>query len=231
VRSDIFRQVGFVSIHRRKAVAVSLFSLFALGGIATDELAAQTIPAAGSAPVFRVGDSVRLDVWGNDLYDGEFEIGEDGTVIHPLYRAIVLSGLSVPQAEAEFRRVLLNHFADPQFIVSPLFKVTISGQVGAPNIYTLPSHATLIQALTAAGGPTVDANLQRVSLLRDGTETMLDLRHPDNDFARIRIRSGDQIIVGERTSLWSDHIEPTIRTVGSMASIVYLVVRLATNSR
>jgi protein involved in polysaccharide export with SLBB domain len=191
---------------------------------------AQT-PTSAAPPVFRAGDAVRVTVWGNTEFGGEFEIAEDGTVIHPLYRVIRIAGLSLPQAEAEFVRVIQRFISQPELVVEPLFRVAITGAVNAPGIFTVSSNSTLAMALSQAGGPSATADLSRVNLIRDGRELRLDLRNPDNEFARTPIRSGDQIFVAPRTSLWRDRLEPAIRTIGSFASIAYLIIRVSTDTR
>jgi protein involved in polysaccharide export with SLBB domain len=179
-----------------------------------------------SPPVFRVGDAVRVTVWGNPEFSGQFDIAEDGTVIHPLYRAIGVAGLSLSEAETEFTRVLRRFLDNPEIVVEPLFRIPVGGEVRGPNIYTLPPYATLAEALTQAGGPMPNADLRRARLFRDGREMVVDLRHPDNEFANIRVRSGDQIILVPEVRIWRDRLEPTLRTAGAMASLAYLILRL-----
>ena len=184
-------------------------------------------------PVFRVGDVVRVSVWNNlagginPLLSGDFPIGEDGTVIHPLYRAIQIAGMSLSQAEAEFRRVLMRFEGNPELVIEPLFQVAVNGAVGVPNIYALPPYATVAAAIAQAGGPLENADLRRIRLLREGRETVLDLRQPDSEFANISVRSGDHIIVETDVRIWRDRIEPAIRTVGSLASIAILFIQLS----
>lgn len=208
----------------------SAFSGLLIIGVVT-AASAQIPGLENDVPVFRVGDAVRLTVWGGAAiepnFSGEFEIGEDGTVLHPLYRDITLAGLSIRQAESEFRRVLSVYETDPRLIVEPLFQIPVSGQVGAPSIYLLPPYATPAHALLLAGGPTPDADLQRARLVRDGRELVVDLRNPSNPFATTRIRSGDQIILDRRRSIWSDNIQPLLTNAGSIAALAYLILRLA----
>lgn len=204
--------------------------LIVLGMFATPAFG-QIPELENNVPVFRVGDAVRVTVWGGesiaDAFSGEFSIGEDGTVLHPLYRDITIAGLSIRQAESEFRRVLSVYMADPRIVVEPLFQIPVSGEVAEPSVYALPPYATPAHALLLAGGPTEVADLGQARLIRDGRELVVDMRNPDNPFTTTRIRSGDQIILDRRRSIWSDHIEPVLTNAGAMASLVYLVLRLA----
>lgn len=201
------------------AAAVVLGSLFFAGS--------STAQVPGTPSVFRIGDSVRITVWQNPQFSGQFDIAEDGTIIHPLYRVIRIAGLSHAEAEAEFTRVLHRFLENPEIVVEPLYRIAIGGEVRSPSIYSLPPYATLAEAITTAGGPTPLADLRRARLLRDGRQVVLDMRHPNNEFASIRIHSGDQIIMPPEVRIWRDRIEPPLRTVGSVASMAYLFLRLS----
>jgi protein involved in polysaccharide export with SLBB domain len=190
-------------------------------------------PATGQAgsptAVFRIGDAVRVAVWDSDSPDlsGTFDIAEDGTVIHPLYRQIQIAGMALPQAEMEFRRVLRRFQENPEFVVEPLFRVPIAGEVAAPNVYSLPAYLTVMEALAQAGGPTATADIRRARLQRDGAEIVADLTAADNPFESLRVRSGDRIILHARGGLWRQTIEPALRTAGSLASLAYLFLRIS----
>jgi protein involved in polysaccharide export with SLBB domain len=190
---------------------------------------AQTAPpTASQAPVLSVGDAVRITVRGEDAsLSGEFDIAEDGTVIHPLYRAVRAVGLSQQQLEAEVRRVLQRFTNSPEFVVEQLYRISVAGEVRAPNVYTAPSQTTITQAISLAGGPTPEGRVERVRLLRNGSEIPVDLTRPYAELASLRVRSGDQIIVDPDVSLWRDRIQPVLTSVGAVASIVVVFLRIA----
>jgi protein involved in polysaccharide export with SLBB domain len=177
-------------------------------------------------PRFSVGDGVRITVWRNPELSGQFEVAEDGTIIHPLYRTIRVAGVPVPQVEAEVRRVLERFETAPELVVEPLFRVAIGGQVRSPNIYTLPPYTTIAQAVTQAGGVTEAGRVERVRLLRDGETLYLDLSRPHSELENLRVRSGDQIIVDPRRRVWRDQVQPAMAAIGSVASLTILVLRL-----
>jgi protein involved in polysaccharide export with SLBB domain len=177
-------------------------------------------------PAYRPGDAVRVTVWQYPDLSGQFDIGEDGAVVHPVYRAIRISGMSEAQAEAEFRRVLERFEVDPQFVVEPLYRIMVSGEVRLPNIYTLRANTTMLQALAEAGGPTVMAEMKRVRLLRGGQEIPVDLTDRSGIQAATRLQSGDQVILDTRRSLWTRRIQPVLSAAGSFASLAYLAIRL-----
>jgi protein involved in polysaccharide export with SLBB domain len=185
-------------------------------------------PTPDDAPPLQVGDAIRVTVWGNlsPGLGGTFEIGEDGTVIHPIYQSIHAVGASHRQVEAEVRRVLQRYEVNPEFVMEPLYRVWITGEVRNPGMHTVTRHNSIAHAVAQAGGPTPLARLSEVRVLREGGEMVLDLNRPYSEIAHHRVRSGDQIIVGRRDNLWRDHVRPVITTASSVASLTWAFFRL-----
>lgn len=73
-------------------------------------------------------------------------------------------------------------------------RVYVSGQVRTPGAYSVPEGTTVLQALTLAGGPTPDAALGRVRILRvvDGNQRSFDAELDDI------VQPRDTILVPER---------------------------------
>lgn len=92
------------------------------------------------------------------------------------------------------RNVLL---ADGDTIYVPRFdpnRIYVSGQVRSPGAFSVPDKTTVLQALALAGGPTENASLGRVQVMRvvDGRQRTLRVKLEDI------VRPGDTIIVPER---------------------------------
>jgi protein involved in polysaccharide export with SLBB domain len=210
----------------RSGAPLFLLCLLALMA-APGTLQGQTVPAAGNPGTpLRIGDAVRITVWQSPEMSGEFLIGPEGTVLHPLYRSIRIAGLPLAQAESEVRRVLLRFETSPEFVIEPLYNVTISGSVRSPNVYMLPPQTSLPQAIAQAGGPAPDARLDRARLLRGGSVIPVDLTRPVLELENIRVQSGDQIVLDRRRRFMQDSVLPVLTPIGSVASIVYTVLRL-----
>ena len=73
-------------------------------------------------------------------------------------------------------------------------RIYVSGQVQNPGAFSVPEGTTVLQALTLAGGPTPDAALGRVKILRvvDGNQKRLDAELDDI------VQPRDTILVPER---------------------------------
>ena len=206
----------------------SVFVLLLLCGLAVSSTAASAQgPAVADTSAFSVGDAIRITVFGHTELSGEFEIGLDGAILSPLYRDIRVVGRTVSGAEDAVRPVLLRELSNPRFLVEPLFRVQISGQVGAPNTYTIAPQTDIVHALNLAGGPNENARVNRVRLVRGGREIYVDLTSPAAELAAVRLRSGDQILVDSKPNVWREYFSPVLSTAGSIASLAYLFLRVS----
>lgn len=187
---------------------------------------AQTAPPpADTNTVLHPGDEVRLTVWRNPELSGDFVIGINGALIHPLYQAVPIIGVPMQEVVNRIRNFLKTYQSDPQIVVMPLLHVTVAGEVGKPSLYNLPRGTSIGEAIALAGGPSAEGNIKKVSLFRDNRETKIDLQSPLNAWASAPVQSGDAIIVSHRGSFFRDVFVPLLTLTGTVASIVNLVRR------
>ncbi len=234
----LLRQRG--SVNARRASAVQLHHVppplsppmraffLALLFCATAALpaVAQTAPPpADTNTVLHPGDEVRLTVWRNPELSGDFVIGINGALIHPLYQAVPIIGVPMQEVVNRIRNFLKTYQSDPQIVVMPLLHVTVAGEVGKPSLYNLPRGTSIGEAIALAGGPSAEGNIKKVSLFRDNRETKIDLQSPLNAWASAPVQSGDAIIVSHRGSFFRDVFVPLLTLTGTVASIVNLVRR------
>jgi protein involved in polysaccharide export with SLBB domain len=189
------------------------------------------ISARGQSPssdgvdlVLNPGDLLRITVWRRAELSGEFEVATDGSIVHPLYRGLKVAGIPLLVAEERVRTFLNQHEGNPPFVMAPLFRVTVGGQVQKPNVYSFPSATTVSQALALAGGVTERGRLNQVQIFRQGKVLIIDLTRPDARGAQMPTRSGDQITVPHRGSSFRDIIGPLSSVVAALAAIATLVV-------
>lgn len=189
------------------------------------------LPAAGQSHspegadlVLNPGDILRITVWRRAELSGEFEVGSDGSMTHPLYRGLKVAGIPLSEAEERIRTFLNQNEGNPAFVVAPLFRVTVAGEVQKPNVYSFPPSTTVSQALALAGGATERGRPNRVQVFRQDKVFTVDLTRPDAKGAQMRTRSGDQITVPRRGSSFRDIIGPLSSVVAAMAAVATLVV-------
>jgi polysaccharide export outer membrane protein len=159
---------------------------------------------------------------------GDFIVGPDGTITHPLYRAVQVGGIPFATAQNNLRTFLARFEQDPQFVAEPLVRVAISGEVGRAQVFALRPETSIAEAIAQAGGPNQFAKRDRVRILRREAggrqrEFFVDLLEPQGAAATLRVHSGDQIVVDRRKSFFRDILIPTLTVIGSAASI-YLVI-------
>lgn len=199
--------------------------LVAAGLLAAVDLHAQTTAPPDPRPGLNPGDQIRIAVWRNPEFTGDYMVAANGTITHPLYREIQVAGIPLSAVEDRLRTFLTRYIANPQFVIMPLVKIIVGGEVRSPNVFSVPPETTIAQAIVLAGGPTERGRLDQVRILRDGQDIRVDLSKPDSDVATLQIRSGDQILVGRRNNLYRDVVGPTLSGVAAVAALVSIFVR------
>jgi polysaccharide export outer membrane protein len=173
-------------------------------------------------------------VWRKPEMSGDFIVGPDGTITHPLYRSVRVGGVPFGTAETNVRNFLARFEQDPQFVLEPLVRVSVLGEVGRPQVFAVRPETSVAEAVAQAGGLTQFAKRNQVRVLRRDAngiqqEFVVNILDPDRRSARVRVHSGDQILVDRRTSLFRDILLPTLTVIGSVASIYLLIDRASDN--
>jgi polysaccharide export outer membrane protein len=203
--------------------------LLAFGlSISSQAVIAQSSPSATEQVTLAPGDSIRLVVWRKPEMSGDFIVGPDGTITHPLYRAVVVGGIPFTTAQSNIRTFLARFEQDPQFVAEPLVRIAVSGEVGRPQVFAVRPETSIAEAVAQAGGPNQFAKREQVRILRRDAsgrqrEFFVDLLDPEGSAARHRVHSGDQIVVDRRRSFFREVFLPGLGVLGSVASI-YLVI-------
>jgi protein involved in polysaccharide export with SLBB domain len=203
--------------HRRRSlVALIAVIVTPLLSVPSQEPSSQTLEP---------GDQVRISVWKNTELSGDFTIARDGTILHPLYRDVKVTGLPMSVVEDRIRTFLQTYQTNPQFIVQPLVRIIVGGEVRTPNVYSVPPETTVAQAIATAAGLTERGNLEKVILIRDRRQRRLDLTRVDSDVAMIQIRSGDQILVGRASPPIINYLGPVASTIAAAAAILSIALK------
>ncbi|MGH7498786.1 MAG: polysaccharide biosynthesis/export family protein [Gemmatimonadales bacterium] len=209
-------------------ILAALFVLAALTGVSA--LTAQAAPSAGPATTLSPGDTIRIVVWRKPEFSGDFVIGSDGTITHPLYRAVRVAGLPIATAEANIRRFLSDYDQNPQFVIEPLISVAVSGEVSRPSVFAVQPKTSIAEAVARAGGTTQNGKRDHVRVLRiepggARRELFVNLKDPADPVGQAPVQSGDQVVVDRNRSFFKDVLLPTLSVLGSLASIGLLIRR------
>jgi protein involved in polysaccharide export with SLBB domain len=193
--------------------------VLAIPALGQAQSAAPGKPADLGSVVLKPGDALRITVFRNSDLSGEFVVGLDGSLRHPLYRSVPVAGIPMPTVEAQLRAFIRRFVtADSLFVVEPLLRVVVGGDVTRPNVYSIGPETSVSQAVALAGGPTERGRRDRILLARDGRTTVVDLRQTGS-LARTPIQSGDEIVVERNLNTFRDIIVPTVGVVGALAAI------------
>lgn len=204
----------------RRLLALVILALF--GAVPA---AAQT----GSDLSVRPGDQIRIAVWRQPEFSGDFPVAPDGTIQHPLLAEIRVVGSTRAQIREQILRALQRYEREPQFVFDFLYRVGVSGEVRLPSLYTLTPETTIPQALAAAGGASDNARLDQAVLLRGGQETVIDLLRPTPEIAAMKIQSGDILRVPRRTQRLREAVSFGSSIIAAAASVMGAILLLQQN--
>jgi polysaccharide export outer membrane protein len=213
----------------------ALFSLLAVVVLSVPATAQEERPAGGQS-MLAPGDSIRVVVWRRPEFSGDFVVAPNGTITHPLYRAVQVGGVPFATAEANLRRFLSRFEENPEFVMEPLVRVAISGEVDRPRVYALRPETTIAEAIANAGGATETGARNRVRVLRldqsgQQRELLVDLTDPAAGAGLTPVQSGDQILIDRRRNFFREVLVPALGIIGSVASLGLLIDRVSRDNR
>jgi protein involved in polysaccharide export with SLBB domain len=187
---------------------------------------AQGVTVDSGSAMLAPGDLLRITVWRRPEFSGDFIIAPDSTITHPLYREVKAAGVPLRTTEERIRLFLARYETTPAFVISPLLRVFVGGEVRQPSVYNVPPGTTIAQAVALAGGPTERGMLDDVTLVRHQQREMLDVTSSDARVATREARSGDQILVARRRNFFLDVLAPSSSVFAAAASVVSIIIQL-----
>lgn len=124
-------------------------------------------------------DSLQITVWNHPDLTKQTIVRKDGTIYMPLIGDVVVEGLTVQ----EIQKVLTEKLS--QYLKNPMVDVEVKefhsrrvyflGAVQRPGVYSLIEETNILEALSLAGGPTLDGNLAGTFLIRGNKVYPLNL--------------------------------------------------------
>ncbi|QHQ34080.1 polysaccharide biosynthesis/export family protein [Algicella marina] len=141
--------------------------------------------ASAVAQTYRIepGDILEISVLEDQTLSRRALVAPDGRVTLPLAGSVRAAGLTVEQVQRSLAAALSSNFAQPPSVFvalaqqapegtplpepeAPTIFVYVLGEVAEPGQAEIPKNATLLQALSVAGGPTPFAATRRIQLRR-----------------------------------------------------------------
>jgi protein involved in polysaccharide export with SLBB domain len=167
------------------------------------------------------GDLIRIKVWREPDLSDSVRVDADGNVTLPRMGAVPVAGLSADSVRRLIVTTYSRYLRDPAVDVAVLPRVTILGAVRSPGVHNLDPTMTIADALALAGGAAPDGKRDQIELRRRGEVVPVKLSL-DARLAETPVRSGDQLVVPERSWL-SRNIGLVLGAASFGISVIYLV--------
>jgi protein involved in polysaccharide export with SLBB domain len=174
---------------------------------------------------FNVGDRIVLRVPGIQALTDTFVVRAGRVIELPQMPEIPLTGVHRSTLEHHLRVQLSRFVIDTAAIEAhALVQVGIIGHVTRPGFYAVRPDAVLSDALMAAGGLTIDADPQRITVRRGAREVLTaeQLRSAiasSKTVDDLGLRAGDEVVVGARPN-WGEWVRTGALAAGVVATLV-----------
>ncbi|KAF0218557.1 MAG: polysaccharide export [Geobacteraceae bacterium] len=161
-----------------------------------------TLPV-GSDYIIGPGDSLRIDLWGGMQARYDANVDRNGEISIPKIGNVKVWGLSYGQAKEVINKAISRIYKNYDLNVTlgklRTIQVFVVGEVKAPGTYRVSSLATTINALSAAGGPSLNGSLRKINLLKEGKVVqqidLYDMFLSGDRSKDVRLENGDTLFV------------------------------------
>lgn len=167
-----------------------------------------TFAPVENAPVpsdFVIGpdDELRIRVWGQVSFSSNVRVDRSGDIFLPHVGPVHVAGLRFGQVEGQLRDAIARVYRNFDLTVNMgqirSIQVYLAGQARRPGVYTVSSLSTLVDALFAAGGPSIQGSLRHIELRRDGVVVtdfdLYDLLIHGDKSKDVKLLPGDVIYI------------------------------------
>jgi len=165
-------------------------------------------------------DELQLEVYGNNISSQKLMVSPDGLINVKYTGPVNVSGMTIEQATGVLKARLTKYYPELASGATKLqltlgsvrsIQVTVVGAVKKPGTVTLPSIATLFNALYSSGGPLDNGSFRNIELIRNNkTIALADLYEfilkgdqsanvslHDNDVIRVPFAKTQIVLDGE----------------------------------
>ncbi|WP_134090011.1 SLBB domain-containing protein [Olivibacter sp. XZL3] len=127
--------------------------------------------------VIGAGDELQVDIYGNSEASHTLKVSPDGNINIPYVGVVQVGGATIQQATSRIKAKMAQVYSAMSSGATKVnislgnirsIKVIITGEVVKPGTYTLPSVASVFNALYSAGGPTSNGSLRSIKVVRGG---------------------------------------------------------------
>ena len=154
--------------------------------------------------VIGAGDEIKIKCSGGVEINSSYTVNRDGAIFLPRIGSIFVASVKFQELKKIINTAISKQFQNYTIEVSlgqlHTIRIMVSGYLNKPGFVTIPSNSTLLDALSAAGGPNKNGTLRNFRLTRKGQSDMFfdlyTLLTGNGQGGDITIIGGDQISVG-----------------------------------
>lgn len=193
-----------IAFHRAIRAALGHLSLalcilvISIGGVSAQTSAADSMKTSGMGGLLRPGDIIKLTVWREPEWSGDFPVDESGTAVLPKIGPLVVTSMSAETLRRLIVDSLGRFLRNPSIEVTPLRRIQVLGAVRNPGLYPVAPTVTVGDVVALAGGATSDGKPDKAVLRRNGQDLQVKLGQATT-LGDTPIRTGDQIFVPEKS--------------------------------
>lgn len=176
------------------------------------------------------GDELRVRVWGQVNFQANLRVDRSGEIFLPQIGPVHVEGLPVSALDSKLREAIGHAYHNFNLTAdvgqTRAIQVYVTGEARRPGVYTVSSLSTLVNALFASGGPSIQGSLRNIELKRGNkVVTNFDLygliAHGDES-KDVKLLPGDVIYippVGARVALTGSVRNPGIYELQARESL------------
>jgi len=118
------------------------------------------------------GDEIRIRVWGQVNFNADLKVDRSGDIYIPQVGGIHVTGSPFSDLSRQIRSQIARVYRNFDLTVDlgqlRSIQIFVVGQARRPGAYTVSSLSTLVNALFASGGPSVQGTMRDIQLKREG---------------------------------------------------------------
>lgn len=180
--------------------------------------------AAPHDPRILPGDLVRVQVWREPDWGGEFLVDQFGVVSLPFVGDVHTEGLTQSTLKARLQEAYSREIHNLALTVLVLKRVRVSGEVRSPGIHPLDPTMRVADALILSGGRTPEGKADEVLLRRAGRTEAVNVL-VDTSLSDLALETGDELIVRQRPWLSRNAAAVLGSGVGIVGLVIAVLVR------
>ena len=204
----------------RNASRLALLALVLLADAACSANSPELPPPVPAEDVgLQPGDAIQVRIWREPDLSGDFTVNPNGQAVLPLLGDVQVEGRTAQELADSLKTAYGRYLRNPSIDVKVLRRVSVQGEVRSPGFYPVDATVSLADVLALAGGLTSNGDANKIRLVRGGQVVDVWLT-PETVVERSPIRSGDQILVGQKS--WLARNSPII--VGATITGVAIII-------